>query len=71
SMGGEDFAYYCEQVPGAFFQLGVGTANEAGYPLHHPKFQVNEEGIATGIKVMAMIVIEAMLDFVNKEGVQK
>lgn len=51
-MGGEDFSYYLQKVPGTFFY--VGGRNEeinAVYPHHHPKFDVDEEAIVTIRKV--------------------
>lgn len=62
SMGGEDFAYFCQQVPGAFFQLGVGFNDKENYPLHHPGFQLNEEGLSTGIQVLSLTALEVLLE---------
>ncbi|MEO0869420.1 MAG: amidohydrolase, partial [Cyanobacteria bacterium J06642_11] len=47
STGAEDFALYTEKVPGNMFRLGVGFEDRHNYPLHHPKFEVNEAAIAT------------------------
>lgn len=35
---GEDFAFFQEVIPGAFVMVGMGEE----YPLHHPKFKVND-----------------------------
>lgn len=43
SMGGEDFAYYLQRVPGCFWFLN--TQNPAGgiaFPNHHPRFDLDE-----------------------------
>ncbi|NEQ52623.1 MAG: amidohydrolase [Leptolyngbya sp. SIO3F4] len=58
SMGSEDFALFTEKVPGTMFRLGVGFEDRRNYPLHHPKFEVNEEAIATGVLTMATSVYE-------------
>ena len=42
-MIGEDFAYYLENVPGAFFLIGAGNDTFAKYPHHHPNFDFEEE----------------------------
>jgi IAA-amino acid hydrolase len=48
-MGGEDFAFYTERVPGCFMALGVGNQEKgATYGLHHPRFQVDEEALPIG-----------------------
>ncbi|WP_240762097.1 M20 metallopeptidase family protein [Paenibacillus thalictri] len=54
SMGGEDFAYYAEQVPGLFFRLGVRN-EEKGFvhPLHHPLFDLDEEALPIGSAMLA------------------
>ena len=41
-MIGEDFAYYTENIPGAFFLIGAGNNTFAKYPHHHPMFNFEE-----------------------------
>jgi len=53
SMGSEDFAFYLKQVPGAMFRLGVADGNRGKSPLHTPTFDIAEEALATGAKVLA------------------
>ena len=58
SMGGEDFSFYAQQVPGSMFRLGVakpGTAQTAA-DIHQPAFDVDERAIACGIRVFTRIV---------------
>ncbi|HWV34666.1 MAG TPA: amidohydrolase [Thermomicrobiales bacterium] len=50
-MGGEDFSYFLEQRPGAYFF--VGSKNEEKgliWGHHHPKFDIDEESLAIGIE---------------------
>lgn len=53
SMGGEDFAYYTQEMPGFFWRLGVAPAD--GSPgvesLHNACFDFNDEAIETGVRV--------------------
>lgn len=43
-MYGEDFAYYLQQRPGAFGNLGVGLPGATQlFPCHHPKLHVADE----------------------------
>ncbi len=59
SMGGEDFAYYLEQVPGTFARLGAmipGSANP--YGLHTSKLMIDEESMAVGIAYYLAVVQE-------------
>ena len=53
SLGAEDFSVYLDKVPGCMFRLGVGHNGETNYPLHHPKFEIDEEAIITGVVTMA------------------
>lgn len=57
SMGGEDFSYYLQRVPGAMFRLGVSSGNSSA-SLHSAKFNFNDEAIRTGMLMMANIAIE-------------
>lgn len=53
SLGAEDFALYLNHAPGAMFRLGVGHKDKPNYPLHHPKFEIDESAIVTGVVTMA------------------
>ncbi len=54
SMGGEDFAFFVNEVPGMMFR--VGTMNKQKgftYPWHHPRFDIDEEALWMGSAVLA------------------
>jgi amidohydrolase len=53
SLGGEDFAWYLERVPGALARLGVRTpGNATPMDLHQSGFDVDERCIAVGVELM-------------------
>ena len=56
SMGGEDFAFFLEKVPGAFIWLGVG---EDVSGLHTPQFAFDEEVLPRGSALLAALALEA------------
>lgn len=59
SMAGDDFAYFCERVPSAYFKLGVGNSSiGAVYPIHSPKFKADENALPLGAAIMAQAAIE-------------
>jgi amidohydrolase len=59
TMGGEDFAYYLQKVPGSFLRLGIRNPKKgAVYPWHHPKFAVDEDAIKVGSAVLAGIAFD-------------
>jgi amidohydrolase len=52
-MGGEDFAYYLQKVPGTFFFTGAGNPERnAIYPHHHPKFDIDERAMLNAAKTL-------------------
>jgi len=53
SLGAEDFAVYLDHAPGTMFRLGIGKPNQHNYPLHHPRFELDESSIVTGVVSMA------------------
>jgi amidohydrolase len=59
SMGGEDFAYYLEKVPGCFYWLGCEPKGRERSPmLHSPDFDLDEDALLTGIEVMSRAALE-------------
>lgn len=54
-MGGEDFSAYLQHVPGAMVFIGAGN-EKAGiiHPLHHPCFNIDENSLAIGVKVLVL-----------------
>ncbi|THV43439.1 amidohydrolase [Glycomyces buryatensis] len=58
SMGGEDFAYYLEQVPGAMARLGVGRPGER-LDIHQGSFDIDEAALAHGVRVMTHTALAA------------
>ncbi|MFH1502278.1 MAG: amidohydrolase [Candidatus Eisenbacteria bacterium] len=57
SMGGEDFAYFVNEVPGAMYRLGTGNKKRGiTHPWHHPKFDIDEDGLWIGAAVTARAV---------------
>ncbi|WP_404962848.1 amidohydrolase [Streptomyces sp. 147326] len=51
SLGGEDFSWYLEHVPGAMARLGVRAPGDtAKHDLHRGDFDVDEDAIAVGVE---------------------
>ncbi|MBA8946614.1 amidohydrolase [Streptomyces calvus] len=60
SLGGEDFSWYLERVPGAMARLGVRTPGERTVrDLHQGDFDVDEHAITVGVE---LFTAAAMLD---------
>jgi amidohydrolase len=59
TMGGEDFAYYLEKVPGCFAFLGAGNGTpRTAACLHHPKFDIDEKALAWGTALYVELALE-------------
>ncbi|MFF9275293.1 amidohydrolase [Streptomyces griseosporeus] len=63
SLGGEDFSWYLEQVPGAMARLGVRTPGERTVrDLHQGDFDADESAITVGVE---LFTAAALLDAVS------
>jgi amidohydrolase len=57
SLGGEDFSWMLEKVPGAMLRLGTRTPGGPGHDLHRGDFTVDERCIGIGARVLAAIAL--------------
>jgi len=53
SLGGEDFSWMLQRVPGALARLGVRTPGQICPDIHQPTFVADEACIPVGLKVLA------------------
>ena len=63
-MGGEDFSYFCEKVPGVFAMIGAAIDDGQLRPHHSPIFDINERILPIGAATLA----EASLRFLTKDA---
>jgi amidohydrolase len=65
SMGGEDFAYFAEKVPGFYFHLGVRNEETGAVNMvHTPKMIIDESALPLGVKAITMMA----LDYLSNEN---
>lgn len=57
SMGGEDFAWYLQRVPGAMARLGTRSPGGPTYDLHQGDLVVDESSVRAGAGVLAGAVV--------------
>ena len=65
-MGGEDFSFMSRVKPCTQFDLGsMMTDPSRVYPVHGPKFQLNEDCLPIGVKIFVQFVLDNMngIDF--------
>lgn len=61
SLGGEDFGWYLESIPGALARLGVRRPDaEEELDLHRGTFDVDERAVATGVRLLASTTLTAL-----------
>lgn len=58
-MAGEDFAFYQEHFPGAFFFVGSGSEqSDSLYSWHHPKYNVDDRFFEVATPLMVSLVFD-------------
>ena len=62
SLGGEDFGWMLEKVPGAMFRLGVRPPGWTGpdLDLHQGSFDIDEDALAVGVRVFVRAALDAL-----------
>lgn len=55
ALGGEDFAYFAQAIPGFMFRLGVGRPDRE-MSLHSPTFDPDERALDLGVRLMCEIL---------------
>lgn len=59
-MASEDFAYYREKCPIYFLRLGTQSSEATAFPLHHPKFDVDERIIADSVELLCHVLLRSL-----------
>lgn len=59
NMGGEDFAYYLDHVPGAYIRYGGQVPGRESFPAHSSRFDFDEQALATGASWLTEVALEA------------
>ena len=63
-MGGEDFAYYLQKIPGTFLFFGMGDGMD--FPHHHPAFDMDEKALPEA----TLLMINLALDYLSRSDPQ-
>lgn len=63
SLGAEDFSYFAQAAPGAFFRLGCKSKDGEMKSAHHPLFDIDEECLALGVALQ----VSNALSFLRKK----
>lgn len=60
SMGGEDFAWYLDAIPGALARLGVRRPGGADFDLHQGTFDLDEDALEVGVSYTVALAEQAL-----------
>lgn len=64
SMAGDDFSYFAAAVPSTYVHIGCKSPEQSeAYPIHHPRFTVDE----TCLKVAATCYAQCVIDYLLRE----
>ena len=59
TMGGEDFAFYLEKIPGCFGFLGAGDGTpETSHCFHSPHYNIDERALPWGVALFVQMVFD-------------
>ncbi|MBV9699650.1 MAG: amidohydrolase [Candidatus Eremiobacteraeota bacterium] len=63
TMGGEDFAYFAQHVPGVLIRLGVRSeAAQSFHPGHSPLFRIDEAALKYGTQTLVLFALAVTQD---------
>lgn len=57
-MGGEDFAYFSNIIPGFYYRLGTTKPGTTSGGVHTPTFTADDGAVRVGMRVMSTLVID-------------
>jgi amidohydrolase len=58
TMGGEDFAYFANEVPGFYYRLGMVKPGTTSGGHHTPTFMADDSSIPVGMRVMSNLLVD-------------
>ena len=64
-MGGEDFAYFANEVPGMYYRLGVVKPGTTSGWVHTPTFRADDSCLEVGIRAMSNLLLDYLQSLKN------
>jgi amidohydrolase len=61
-MSSEDFAFFTESFPSLYLRAGIRTSGSVMKNLHSPDFDIDEEGLVTGVANMCWLAVNFLQD---------
>lgn len=61
-MSSDDFSYFSREFPSLYFRTGIKKSGEEMKKLHSSEFDIDEEGMVTGVANLSWLVINFLSD---------
>ena len=63
SMGGEDFSYYAQKIPGCFFFVGSAPTDREFFkvPHHCSHFDIDENALLVGSSIFVQLIEDQLI----------
>ncbi|MEZ6061398.1 MAG: M20 family metallopeptidase [Planctomycetaceae bacterium] len=71
NMGGEDFGFYLQKVPGCYVRFGSLVPGKEGYPAHSSRFDFDEQALAVGAAWFAAVAEIAGQRMTSRTGLRQ
>jgi len=68
NMGGEDFAFFLDHVPGCYIRFGAQVPGREGFPAHSSRFDFDEQALATGAAWFVEVARQGALRLAAQES---
>ncbi|MBU1406301.1 MAG: amidohydrolase [Proteobacteria bacterium] len=68
SLGGEDFSFFLQRIPGCLVRFGAKHARQHDAPAHSPRFDFDEAVLATGAQFLAQAAVSALAHLSRLQG---
>jgi amidohydrolase len=59
-MASDDMCLFLRERPGCYFRVGIAPAHGRPAPHHAPEFEMNEDGLAVGLRVALGVMLNAL-----------
>jgi amidohydrolase len=61
-MSSDDFAFFSEAFPSVYYRVGIKKSGEQVKMLHSSEFDIDEEGLVTGVANMSWLAFNLLMD---------
>ncbi len=61
TMGGEDFSFFANEIPGFFYWLGTTKPGTESGGLHTPTYRGDDESVRVGMQVMSNLIVDYLI----------